>query len=241
MVSLDVVDTDAFLEMPVSSQLLYFHLNARADDDGFISSPRKIMKVVGTNDDDLRILTSKKFVIPFDGGICVIKHWRINNFIRKDIYKETKYTNLKRTLFIRENGAYTLNENGDSVPVPDGHFQLEDIHVNDTLTTREPSIGKVRIGKVSLVKNNQADLFNCFWSAYPKKVGKGSAEKAWLKMSPDLQVVLDALEVQKQTEQWQKEKGKFIPHPATWLNGKRWEDEMEVVTSVSSKFAKYDN
>ena len=88
MTSLDVIDTDAFFDMPQSSQLLYFHLNARADDDGFISSPKKIMRSMGSQSDDLKLLAAKKFIIEFDDGICVIKHWKINNFIRKDIYKE---------------------------------------------------------------------------------------------------------------------------------------------------------
>lgn len=143
MVSLDVVDTDAFLDMPISTQNLYFHLSVRADDDGFIANPKKITRVIGSNDDDIKVLFSKKFLIPFESGICVIKHWRMNNFIAKDRYTETKYLNLKRTLFIRKNGAYTLNENGESVQVPDGHFTLDKLSVNESLTLCEPSKGKV--------------------------------------------------------------------------------------------------
>jgi len=154
MISLDVVDTDAFLEMPVSSQLLYFHLNTRADDDGFVSSPRKIIRTIGCNEDDLKILAGKKFILVFNDGVCVIKHWRINNYIRKDIYQETKYLDLKRTLFIRKNGVYTLNDDGRAVAVPAGHFQVEKLHVDDTYTQRTLSIGKVRVGKVS--KNTTA-------------------------------------------------------------------------------------
>lgn len=156
MFSLEVIDTDAFLEMPVSSQLLYFHLSARADDDGFVANPRKILRMSGGQSDDLKVLVAKKFLVEFDDGVCVIKHWRINNFIRKDIYKETKYLDLKRTLFIRANGAYTQNDDGFAVPVPAGHFQLED--VNEALTQRQLSIGKDRLGKVSLgeVSNGRA-------------------------------------------------------------------------------------
>ena len=151
MISLDIVDTDAFLDMPTSSQLLYFHLSARADDDGFVSSPKKVSRMIGVNDDDLKVLVTKKFIIPFDSGVCVIKHWRINNFVRKDIYKETKYTELKAQLFIKENGAYTVN-NDDAIPVPNGHFRLSDIHVNVPSTLRQPRLGKVSIGKVSIGK-----------------------------------------------------------------------------------------
>ena len=143
MVSLDVVDTDAFLDMPISTQNLYFHLSVRADDDGFISNPKKITRYIGGNDDDMKILLVKKFLISFEEGICVIKHWRMNNFIAKDRYTETKYLNLKRTLFIRKNGAYTLNADGEAIAVPDGHFTLEKLSVNDPLTLRQPSKGKV--------------------------------------------------------------------------------------------------
>lgn len=142
MISLEVVDTDAFLDMPQSSQLLYFHLSVRADDDGFVANPKKIARTLGANLDDMKVLITKKFIIAFEDGVCVIKHWRINNFIRKDLYKETKYLNLKQTLFIRPNGAYTLTDDGNAVPIPQGHFQLES--VNDTLTKRQLSIGKDR-------------------------------------------------------------------------------------------------
>jgi len=82
MFSIEIVDSDAFLEMPTSSQLLYFHLNMRADDDGFINNPKKIMKFIGSADDDIKLLIAKKFIIPFESGVVVIKHWRIHNYIR---------------------------------------------------------------------------------------------------------------------------------------------------------------
>src|SRR3990167_3074462 len=145
MTSLEVIDTDAFLDMPVSSQLLYFHLNMRADDDGFVANPKKIVRMLNAGTDDLKVLIGKKFIIAFEDGVCVIKHWRINNFIRKDIYKETKYLDLKRTLFIRPNGAYTQTNDGRSVAIPKGYFSLES--VNDSSTTRQPRLGKVSIGK----------------------------------------------------------------------------------------------
>src|SRR3990167_3470431 len=146
MTSLEVIDTDAFLDMPATSQLLYFHLNARADDDGFVASPQKIARTLNAAADDLKVLAAKKFIIEFKDGICVIKHWRVNNFIRKDIYKETNYLDLKDTLFIRGNGAYTQSDDGRAIPVPKGHYKLED--VNDTLTQRQLRIGKGSKGKI---------------------------------------------------------------------------------------------
>lgn len=145
MTSLEVTGTDAFLDMPQSSQLLYFHLNSLADDDGFVANPKSVMRNCGSQADDLKLLLAKKFVIAFEDGVCVIKHWRINNFIRKDIYRETKYLDLKGTLFIRKNGAYTLTDDNRAIPVPKGHFNVD--VVNETLTNRQPRIGKIRKGK----------------------------------------------------------------------------------------------
>ena len=108
MFAKSIIDSDAFLEMPVTSQHLYFHLSMRADDDGFINKPKSIMRMIGASDDDLKILFMKKFVIPFESGVVVIKHWRINNYIRKDMYHETNYKEEKALLEEDENGAYRL-------------------------------------------------------------------------------------------------------------------------------------
>lgn len=105
-----IVESDAFLDMPLSTQALYFHFGMLADDDGFINSPKKIQKMIGAAEDDLRILLTKKFIIPFDTGIVVIKHWKMNNYIQKDRYRETVYQNEKSCLFLKKNNAYTLDE-----------------------------------------------------------------------------------------------------------------------------------
>jgi hypothetical protein len=110
MFSLDVIDTDAFLEMPSTTQNLYFHLGMRGDDDGFVSSPKKIMKVVNASEDDMKILLAKQFVIPFDSGVCVIKHWRIHNYIQNDRYKETRCLAEKKRLSIQDD-VYILDTN----------------------------------------------------------------------------------------------------------------------------------
>ena len=106
-----IIDSDAFLDMPQSSQLLYFHLAMRADDDGFINNPKSIMRNVKCNEDDLKLLIVKKFLIPFESGVVVIKHWRIHNYIRSDRYKETKYKEEKASLGLDENNAYTQSKN----------------------------------------------------------------------------------------------------------------------------------
>lgn len=102
-----IIDSDAFIDMPLSTQALYFHLSMRADDDGFINNPKKIQRMVGASDDDLKVLVMKRFIIPFESGIVVIKHWKIHNYIQKDRYKPTLYAKEKNLLEIKDNGSYT--------------------------------------------------------------------------------------------------------------------------------------
>ena len=145
-----IIDSDAFLDMPLSTQALYFHLNMRADDDGFINNPKKIMRMIGASEDDLKVLISKRFIIAFDNGVVVVKHWRMHNLLRKDRYTETQYIEQKNMLLLKENGAYT---EGDSE-------QIESL-VEGSATTWQPngnqmatqySIGKYSIDKYSVVE-----------------------------------------------------------------------------------------
>lgn len=107
MFSKTIIDSDTFLDMPLSTQSLYFHLSMRADDDGFINNPKKIQRMIGCSDDDFKLLIAKQFVIPFESGIIVIKHWKVHNYIQKDRYKPTMYQDEKRMLNI-ENNTYSL-------------------------------------------------------------------------------------------------------------------------------------
>lgn len=103
-----IIDSDAFLDMPLSTQALYFHLSMRADDDGFINNPKKIQRMIGCCDDDLKLLLAKNFIFAFESGVVVIKHWKIHNYIQKDRYKETVYKEEKAQLYEKENKSYTL-------------------------------------------------------------------------------------------------------------------------------------
>lgn len=108
MFSLDVVDTDIFLELPISSQALYFHLGMRADDDGFVSSPKRVTAMIGANQDDLKLLIAKGFIIAMDNGIIVIRHWRQNNYIQNDRHKGTIYQSQLAALSV-SNGIYEVD------------------------------------------------------------------------------------------------------------------------------------
>ena len=111
MIAKTIIDSDLFLDMPMSTQCLYFHLNMRADDDGFINNPKKIQRMIGCSDDDIKLLIAKNFIIPFESGVVVIKHWKIHNYIRGDRKKDTIFKNEVKMLEIDENGAYELMPN----------------------------------------------------------------------------------------------------------------------------------
>lgn len=150
-----IIDSDAFLDMGSSAQSLYFHLAMRADDEGFVNNPKRIQRMTGAADDDLRILIAKKFIIPFESGIVVIKHWRIHNYIRGDRLQATKYKDERQLLTLNESDAYTLlPQIGQEVRLADGSqvavmCQADDRRVTDDCPNR---IGKVSLGKDRLGK-----------------------------------------------------------------------------------------
>lgn len=118
MFAKSIVLSDAFLDMPMSARCLYFTLGMLADDDGFVGSPKAIMRQCGASEDDMRILVSKKYVLGFDSGVLVIKHWRLNNYLRNDRHVQTTYTEELDTLGIDDKGAYTQNvEKMERLPV----------------------------------------------------------------------------------------------------------------------------
>lgn len=138
-----IIDSDAFLDMPVTSQLLYFHLAMRADDDGFINKPKSIMRMVGASQGDIEMLITKKFIIPFESGIVVIKHWKIHNYIAKDRYTETNYKEEKEMLGLDDNNAYT-----ERIQIDDSSYteRIQDVYSLET---------QVRIDKDSIDKNKE--------------------------------------------------------------------------------------
>jgi len=127
-----IIDSDSFLDMPLSTQALYFHLSMRADDDGFINNPKKLCRMIGSSDDEMKVLFAKKFLLGFESGVIVIKHWKMHNYIQKDRYKETNYLDEKSQLREKDNKVYTLD--------------TQCIQVGDTGKDRL-ELGKVSIGK----------------------------------------------------------------------------------------------
>ena len=148
-----IIDSDAFLDMPLSTQALYFHLSMRADDDGFINNPKKIQRMIDASDDDLRVLILKNFIIPFESGIVVIKHWKIHNYIRNDRYKGTVYQEEKALLVEKDNKVYTLS---DAIPVGIPAGIPTDNQPTHQLET-QVRLGKDSIDKVSIGEEREGE------------------------------------------------------------------------------------
>nr|DAU93610.1 MAG TPA: replisome organizer [Caudoviricetes sp.] len=110
MFNIQIVDSDAFLDMPLSTQALYFHLNMRADDDGFVGNPKRIQRLVGASEDDLKLLIAKRFLLVFEDGVIVIKHWRMHNTIQRDRYTRTAYIEELNQLKLKDNKSYTFHD-----------------------------------------------------------------------------------------------------------------------------------
>ena len=161
-----IIDSDAFLDMPASTQNLYFHLSMRADDDGFVNNPKKIQRMIGSGDDDTKLLLAKQFILGFESGIIVIKHWKMHNYIQKDRYKATVYEEEKSLLETKDNKAYTYK------PKTLENTQcIQNVYSMDT----QVRLGKVRLGKVRLGNMCETEkVFESLWATYPKKRGKAS-------------------------------------------------------------------
>lgn len=151
MFAKSIIDSDAFLDMPMSAQALYFHLSMRADDDGFVNNPRKIQRMVGAGDDDAKILLAKRFIIAFDSGVVVIKHWRIHNYINPDRYKPTPYVEEKAMLTKKPNGAYTLAEPEERFMSPkcdqNGDRMVPEWCQGGAIVAPQDSIGKDKVSQ----------------------------------------------------------------------------------------------
>lgn len=222
-----IIDSDAFLDMPLSTQALYFHLSMRADDEGFVGNPKKILRMIGASDDDLRILVMKRYILTFDSGIIVIKHWKIHNYIQNDRFKETTYLEEKATLMLDGKKAYT-----------------ECIHDVSKLEA-EDSIGKVSIDKDNNIMSKNVRLtseFDEVWKLYPNKQGRETARCSYIKARKEgigretiengVKRYVDYCKARSLDKQ-------YIKHGSTWFNKRCWNDDYEVEAKVETP--KYSN
>ena len=154
MFAKSIVLSDAFLDMPLSARCLYFTLGMLADDDGFIGSPKAVMRQCGASQDDMIILLQKRFILSFESGVIVIKHWRLNNYLKSDRHKDTTYVEEKAELTLDEKGAYTEAINEDT-----GAYS-QNVSKMSPKCLRNGDTGKVRLGKDSIGKNINNNIYN---------------------------------------------------------------------------------
>ena len=233
MFSKKITETDFFLDMPMSAQCLYFHLNMSADDDGFIGNAKTIRRMVGASEDDFKLLMAKEFIIPFESGVVVIKDWKVHNYIRSDRYNKTVYTEEKRQLTENENGQYELGMT-NGIPVVD---QMD----------TQVRLGKDRLGKDSKTyepkenKPSSAELterFEKLWELYPRKKGKQDALRHYKKA---IKEGATDEEIKQGIEEYVKEikakgtKMDYIKHGSSWFYGKKWTDDYETETTDKHK------
>ena len=142
MLAKSIIESDAFSDMPVEAQMLYVRLNLAADDDGFVSNPRSIMRSCGASNDSMLLLINKKFILAFEKGdnfVYLIKHWRIHNFIRKDRHTASTFRELLRGVYYDENKAYSTSPGDGKTPVlTDGDFEAGQPSVNQLSTAGQP-------------------------------------------------------------------------------------------------------
>jgi len=194
-----IIDSDAFLDLPSTAQLLYFQFGMRADDDGFINNPKMIMRVVRAAEDDMNVLIAKKFILPFENGVVVIKHWKINNYIQSDRYNPTKYKELLDQLTLDENKAYTKPDSIHDVYITDTQVRLDKVSIgkdskdNNSRFT-PPTLDQVK--DYCKERNNSVDAikwFN-FYEAKGWMVGKNkmkdwkAAVRTWEESKPKVEV-----------------------------------------------------
>ena len=239
MFSKKVTDTDAFLDMPLSTQALYFHLNMHADDDGFIDNTKTIQRMIGSSDDDRKLLVAKQFLLPFENGVVVIKDWRVHNYIRKDTYNQTMYPNELEQLNINDSGQY---ERQDLLP-----YTERPRDVDETLT--QVRLGKDRLGKdrkdilsgsdepdsTRIQKSERDQMFETIWKLYPKKSGKANAKKDFdkaLKSGVDPELIKSKLEEYLKQIKAKQTPQQFIKQGSTWFHQAGWEDEYDFTPEV---------
>ena len=206
-----VIDNDNFLDMPTSAQCLYFHLNMWADDDGFIDNPKRIMRSIGAREDDLRILLARSYVLPFESGVLVIRHWRLHNCISQNRYHETQYAEEKSRLRLTKNKTYSLT---DGVPIDDSGMIEAQSSAPLPLEDLEEDVEE------KPKRNDYPKDFEAFWADYPRKADKGMAYRKYqarLKDGFSPEEMWQAARNYKMECDRNHTDMKYIKHPKTFL------------------------
>lgn len=244
MFSIRIIDSDAFLNMPIHAQLLYFHFGMRADDDGFINNPNRIMRVISLNEEDKKLLEqgldyliSKKFFIMFDSGVIVIKHWWVNNYLRSDRKKSTTYIKELNQLKVKRNTSYVLIDNlgipNDNQMSTTCQHRLDKYRLDknsiDTIDHQDDRVIAFDSKKTTKSKTELINEFELLWKLYPRKIGKEKSLKKYLEYSKNtddlFEKVKDGINNYLEYIKTNSIENSYIKHGTTYFNNKSWEDE----------------
>lgn len=229
MFAKSIVLSDAFLDMPMSARCLYFTLGMLADDDGFVGNPKSIMRQCGASQDDMAILLQKRYVLGFESGIIVIKHWRINNFLRNDRHNDSTYVEEKSTLELDQKNAYVEKKTESGIPggIPGGI----------------PSIDKDSIDKnnIYIYGDSVEENFEKLWSLYPRKHGKGSVSKKSKKEIYKIgyETMVKCIELFKADMKQNQTEMKYYPYGSTFFNS-GYKDYLEILKNKKEKKEEVD-
>ncbi len=239
MFSKSVIDSDTFIDMPLSTQALYFHLCMRADDDGFINNPKVIKRIIGASDDDLRVLFAKNFLLDFDTGVIVVKHWRVHNTIQKDRYKQTSNIDEFKRISVLENKEYQQLSELDTKC-------LQNVSNLDT---------QIRLDKISVDKDREEESredkqinfssFEKFYNLYPSH-RRHEQDLRSMNLFSDiiasqeftLDSLIERLEQFKASDEWQEPQ--YVPKMYKWLNEGVYKREPINKASKASKKEKVE-
>lgn len=247
MFNTDIVESDFFYDMPASTQNLYFHLGMQADDDGFIASAKKTMRALGATDDDLKLLVAKKFVLVFESGVFVVKHWRMNNYIKSDRYEETTFKDEKAQLHIKDKGIYTFDPSypllvsgtnntlspkclqNVSKMVPQDRDR-DSIEIDKSKDRDSIEIEIIQGNPEKKSPSNFSENFKSFLSLYPEKRidnDLSNLYQVFMEYVPDQetwQKIETALPIQVNSKDWHNENGKYIPLASNYLKNRKWDE-----------------
>ena len=234
MFAKSIIESDAFIDMPVTARLLYYDLGMRADDDGFVNSAKSIMRSIGAKLDDLKLLAEQKFIIDFGNGVIVIKHWKIHNYVRKDTYSETKYKELKARLEFDENNSYRLIYSCDEPVTNPSRLRDEPETSFPSPASTQDRLGKDRLGKDRLGKEreNARATEDTRYGIYNNVILTDGERDALMNDFPDTyQEKIDNLSM------YMKSKGKFYrDHYATIMKWEREDKEKDKTQKAAAAY-----
>lgn len=261
-----ITDSDTFLDLPATAQALYFHLNMHADDDGFVSNAKAIMRMIGSHDDDLKVLLAKQFLILFDDSMIVIKHWRLHNAIRKDRYQRTNFQDDFKRLMLAGDGSYKLT-NQATVGVDGlGNQMATKRQPNGNQTATQVRLGKVRLDNNTIIsdggvsnekpaskehsedgdKSKLEDDFDKLWKLYPRKVGKKPAFASYKravtrkKYPATNKQIQDGIIAYTQQIAQDRTDARYIKQGSTFFSQESWNDYAAIKASAKPVRKSFD-